>query len=240
MGSQPRGHGMALYALKVWSSQRSRTTKKTVPASQPSARASRGDRARAQQRAGASHAQAKSHQSVPGKASAPSTPPTMRRWMRRRTWARVPRRSDAMSETIRQRSRQADGDDLLRGPAVVVVDPPDADGPLVPIPDGVGGARVAITRLPHAAHVDDVAPSILEPHPGPRRGEASRVLRSAGTERPDIGAVGVADEAESRREIAEDLEAVLGRYQVVPLVGLAGARVDERRLLERDLEGQAL
>src|SRR5207247_5377319 len=89
-------------------------------------------------------------------------------------------------------------------------------------------------------HVDDVAPSILEPHPGPRRREASRVLRSAGTERPDIGAVGVADEAESRREIAEDLEAVLGRYQVVPLVGLAGARADERRLLERDLEGQAL
>ena len=32
-----------------------------MPASQPSARASRGDRARAQQRAGASHAQAKSY-----------------------------------------------------------------------------------------------------------------------------------------------------------------------------------
>src|SRR5437899_712486 len=113
-----------------------------VPASQPSASAPRGGRSRAHKSVGASHTHAKSHQSVRGNARAPSTPEATRRETRSRLSARKASRSETIGETIGQRSRQTGGEDLSRGRAVVIVDAPDGDGALVPVPDGVRGALV--------------------------------------------------------------------------------------------------
>ena len=46
------------------------------------------------------------------------------------------------------------------------------------------------------------------------------------------------DEAQARPEIREHLEAVVWRHQVLPLLGAAGAGMDQRGVLDRRGEGQ--
>src|SRR5262245_4127144 len=116
----------------------------------------------AQASTGTSQTHANSQASVCGNARAPSIPVVMRAATRTRVSSRSARRSDAMREAIGQRPRQPRGDDLLSGRPVVVLDSTDRHGAVVPIPDRVRGAGIAVPRLPHAADVDDVATAVFE------------------------------------------------------------------------------
>src|SRR5262249_2909073 len=158
--------------------------------------------------AGANQTQAKSHQSVRGKASAPIAPPTTSNGMRMRAWPRRARRSDAMGQTLGQTPREAGGEDLLRRSAMVVGHATNRDRPLVAIPDPVRCPRIVVARLPAAAAVHDIPPPVFQSQ---ARLDEAGVLGPTGAERPDIRAMRVPHEAESRREIAEHLEAVFRR-----------------------------
>src|SRR5678815_5259401 len=137
-----------------------------VPASQPSRRAARGGRVTPETSAGTSQPHASSHQSVAGKASAPSAPEAIRT-TRDATRVRAVRGgSGPTTEPIGQDPRQSRGQDLAGRRRVVVDDPPHGHGARLAVPDRVAGAGVAVAWLPHAPDVHELASPVVEPHPG--------------------------------------------------------------------------
>src|SRR5215813_1624729 len=75
-----------------------------------------------------------------------------------------PWRSGADDQSIGEERREPRAGDLPAHGGHIVIDPTPHDAPGLHVPDRIGGAPVAIARLPHAAHVDDVAPARVDRH----------------------------------------------------------------------------
>ena len=142
--------------------------------------------------------------------------------------------SATIEEAVAEVAWESRFENFLAGGGDVVRDPTEADLADLKVPEGVAGARVPIPGLSHAADVDDVAPPGLRSHRLRLRIE----LRARGADRPDAGMMRMADEAEPGREGRKHFEPLLGGDQVVPLVRVVRARVDQRGVLHLQDERQ--